>query len=159
MDISGLETRVLGPAGLADYHAHLRRLDRTSRRSRFAATVDDLSIDCHCLQLAAQDAIIIGAFTGGAMRGGAEIVPAGPGRAEAAFTVEEAYQAHGIGGVLLDNAIRAAREAGVRELLFEVLADNSAMIELIRRNGGCVTDRGPMLSLRIALADTALSAA
>ena len=159
VDIAAFETRVLGSAELADYDAHLKRLDHASRRSRFAAVVDDISIDTHCLRLASEGATVIGAFADGELRGAAEIVAAGAGCAEAAFTVEPDYQAHGIGGVLIENVIDAARATGLRELLFEVLAGNGAMIGLIRRHGGRVVERGPMISFTIALMDADRSAA
>ena len=43
--VHAAEIRVLGPSAIEDYHAHLLRLDRTSR---FPAA-DDRSIDTHCL--------------------------------------------------------------------------------------------------------------
>ena len=134
--ISAIQTRVLGRTEFADYEAHLKRLDCASRRARFAGTIDDVSIDTHCTHLADENAIVIGAFCDGVLCGAAEIVPVRCGRAEAAFTVEQHHQAQGIGGVLMRAVIDAVRDAGISKLLFEVLPDNSAMIGLIRRNGG-----------------------
>ena len=55
--------------------------------------------------------------------------------------------------------IDAVRDAGISKLLFEVLPDNSAMIGLIRRNGGQIVERGPMLGLVIDLTESERSAA
>lgn len=87
--VHAAEIRVLSPSAIEDYHAHLLRLDRTSR---FPGT-DDRSIDNHCLGLVASGAILIGAFVKGVMRAGAEIVPDRTARrAEAAITIEDGYE-------------------------------------------------------------------
>ena len=57
----GAEIRVLGPAEIEDYHAHLVRLDRTSR----LPGTDDRAIQMHCLELLSNNAILIGAFVDG----------------------------------------------------------------------------------------------
>lgn len=151
MDTLNLVVRRLGPAELADYDAHLKRLDRRSRRSRFAATVDDLSIDSHCLQLATQDVILLGGFVDGVMCGGAEIVLCGNRTAEAAFTVEPQWQGRGIGRALFTLALAAAREAGLRELQIEVLGGSPAMIRLVKASGGRLIGLGQSLSYRVEL--------
>ena len=52
----GAEIRVLGPAEIEDYHAHLVRLDRLSC---FPGT-DDRAIETHCLELLSAGAITAG---------------------------------------------------------------------------------------------------
>ena len=89
---TGPKFAVLGPTAIEDYHAHLVRLDRTSR----FPGADDRSIDAHCLDLIAAGAILIGAYVNGVMRAGAEIVPDRTARrAEAAITIENGYQDRG----------------------------------------------------------------
>ncbi|AWL96109.1 MULTISPECIES: GNAT family N-acetyltransferase [Bradyrhizobium] len=67
--------------------------------------------------------------------GGARYVAAGPGCAETAFMVIDAWQGRGIGGLLLRHLISLAREARLKELTAEVLPDNAAMLSLLGRFG------------------------
>ena len=87
------EIRVLSPGSIEDFHAHLVRLDRTSR---FPGE-DDRAIDTHCLGLISAGAILIGVFVDGVMRGGAEIIPDRTARrAEAAITIEDGFHDRGL---------------------------------------------------------------
>lgn len=87
------EIRVLSPGSIEDFHAHLVRLDRSSR---FPGE-DDRAIDTHCLGLIAAGAILIGAFIDGVLRAAAEIIPDRTARrAEAAITIENGYQDRGL---------------------------------------------------------------
>ncbi|MBV9985851.1 GNAT family N-acetyltransferase [Bradyrhizobium sp.] len=67
--------------------------------------------------------------------GGGRYVMTEPGRAELAFVVVDAYQGHGIGTALLRHLITLAREAGLRELVAEVLPENGAMLAVFDRLG------------------------
>jgi GNAT superfamily N-acetyltransferase len=62
-------------------------------------------------------------------------------RAEVAFAVVDAHQGRGIGTVLLDRLARIARAQGIEELHAEVLADNTAMLQVFRRSGFDVHER------------------
>ena len=87
------EIRVLSPGSIEDFHAHLVRLDRTSR---FPGE-DDRAIDTHCLGLITAGAILIGAYVDGVLRGGAEIVPDRTARrGEAAITIEDEFHDRGL---------------------------------------------------------------
>nr|WP_232072534.1 GNAT family N-acetyltransferase [Phytohabitans flavus] len=55
--------------------------------------------------------------------------------AEVAFVVEDAYQGRGIGSVLLEHLAAAAREAGLRRFVAEVLPENSAMLRVFADAG------------------------
>ena len=104
--VHAAEIRVLEPAAIEDYYAHLLRLDRTSR---FPGT-DDHAIDAHCLELIATGAIVIGAYVKGIMRAGAEIVPDRTARrAEAAITVEDGFHERGIEREITTRIIAEAR--------------------------------------------------
>lgn len=58
-----------------------------------------------------------------------------PGRAEVSFMVIDEYQGLGIGGLLFDHLARIARQAGLKEFVAEVLADNRAMLRVFERSG------------------------
>jgi hypothetical protein len=91
--VRAAEIRVLSPGSIEDFHAHLVRLDRTSR---FPGE-DDRAIDTHCLGLIAAGAILIGAFVDGVMRAAAEIIPDRTARrAEAAITIENGFHDRGL---------------------------------------------------------------
>ena len=55
--------------------------------------------------------------------------------AEFALTVADAWQAKGIGRVLLERLCELARKAGYQALLGRVLDDNKSMLDLARRLG------------------------
>ena len=65
----------------------------------------------------------------------ARYVPMGPGTAELALTVSDAYQGAGMGRLLLEALVRRAREDGLERLRAIVLLDNIAMLRLLQRYG------------------------
>ena len=56
-------------------------------------------------------------------------------RAEAAFTVEDAYQGRGIGTLLLEHLAEVAKSSGVEQIEADVLADNARMMEVFAESG------------------------
>ena len=107
------EVRVLGAAGIEDYHAHLVRLDRMSR---FPGT-DDRAIDSHCLNLLTAGVILVGCYIDGQMRAGAEIVPDRTARrAEAAITIENGFFDRGFERQLTERIIDEARRYHLNDL-------------------------------------------
>ena len=72
---------------------------------------------------------------------GGRYVLAKPGVAEVAFAVVDDYQGQGIGTKLMRHLVSIAREAGLRELIAEVLPDNQAMLSVFRRCGLKVATR------------------
>ena len=58
-----------------------------------------------------------------------------PGQAEIAFLVVDAYQGQGIGTILMRNLAVLARDAGLKELVAEVLPENAAMLKLFKKFG------------------------
>ena len=63
------------------------------------------------------------------------LTPQGP-CAEFSITVLDAEQGRGLGSALADAVMQAAAAAGIRQLCFEVLADNMQMRKLARHMGG-----------------------
>jgi hypothetical protein len=109
----GAEIRVLGPAEIEDYHAHLVRLDRTSR----LPGTDDRAIQTHCLELLGNNAILIGAFVDGVMRAACEIVPDRTARwGEAAITVENDFHDAGFERDLTTRVIEEASRYHLHDL-------------------------------------------
>ncbi len=118
------------------YRDHLLRLDAASRRSRFAGNVSDEFVYGYADLAFEFGAVIHGFFLDGALRGAAELRPIGPplGReAESAFSIEKLWQSHGVGSVLLERTLLAARNRGIKFVHMACLADNRRMLDLARK--------------------------
>jgi len=130
-----VDIRALRPDDRIEFAAAFRRVSSTSAYRRFFAVrrtfseaevafFTNVDFEKHVALVALVDEdgkpTIIGA---------GRYVVNGPGCAEVAFTVIDAYQSQGIGGALLRNIIGAARDAGLTTLVAEVLAENKAMIK------------------------------
>jgi len=118
------------------YRDHLLRLDAQSRRSRFAAPVSDDFLRRYVDLSRSLGTVVHGFFVNGTMRGAAELRPMGPAlarEAEAALSIEQAWQSHGIGSALLGRTLLAARNRGIKFLHMACLADNKRMQQLARK--------------------------
>lgn len=118
------------------YRDHLLRLDRDSRRNRFGGAVSDEFILNYIELSLGLDAVIHGFFVDGILRGVAELRPLGNGfadEAEAAFSIETPWQSNGVGTVLLERTLLAARNRGIKLLHMACLVNNARMIELARK--------------------------
>jgi RimJ/RimL family protein N-acetyltransferase len=67
--------------------------------------------------------------------GGGRFVVERPGRAEIAFAVIDQYQGRGLGAALLRHLVVLARNAGIKEFVAEVLADNTPMLKVFEKSG------------------------
>jgi RimJ/RimL family protein N-acetyltransferase len=67
--------------------------------------------------------------------GGGRYVVIRPGQAEIAFVVVDPYQAQGIGTILMRHLATLARNASLKELIAEVLPENTAMLKVFRKFG------------------------
>jgi len=67
--------------------------------------------------------------------GGGRYIVVQPGQAEIAFAVIDAYQGQGIGTILMRHLAVLARDAGLQELVAEVLPENTAMLKVFRKFG------------------------
>src|SRR5665213_1584750 len=120
--------------GEADaYRAHLLRLDRESRYRRFSGTVSDDIIAHHAASARGPGVVLHGFFIDGTLRGAAELRRIGSPfsrEAEAAFSIEQPWQSHGVGTVLLERTLLSARNRGATTLHMLCLADNERMQQL-----------------------------
>ncbi len=115
------------------YRDHLLRLDRESRNRRFSGAVSDESVARHAASAGGFGVVLHGFFADGVLRGAAELRSIGPVFAregEAAFSVELAWQSHGVGTVLLERTLLSARNRGIKLLRMHCLADNRRMQQL-----------------------------
>lgn len=117
------------------YRDHLLRLDRDSRYRRFSGAVSDDFIGRHAETASQAGVIVYGFFFEGVLRGAAELRPLGTftSEAEAAFGVEQPWQSHGVGTVLLERTLLSARNRGIKSLHMHCLAENQRMQQLARK--------------------------
>ena len=144
LTIDGVVRKLWKPDAAA-YADHLLRLDPTSRRSRFGGAVADSFLCHHANSAFDPNSVIYGFFADGVLRGAAELRPFGVGQAEAAFSIERSWQSHGVGTELLERALLAARNRGVKQLHITCLLENQRMQQLaqkfdaeMRRDFDCV---------------------
>jgi len=79
--------------------------------------------------------VLAGEADGQVIVGGGRYVVFAPGRAEMAFVVIDAWQARGIGSILMRHLIEIGRAAGLQELTAEVLPENAAMLRVFAKFG------------------------
>ena len=118
------------------YRDHLQRLDRDSRHRRFSGAVSDDFIARHAATANEPGVVVHGFFLDGVLRGAAELRPIGSlfsREAEAAFSVEQPWQSHGVGTVLLERTLLSARNRGITALHMHCLAENQRMQQLARK--------------------------
>jgi GNAT superfamily N-acetyltransferase len=118
------------------YRDHLLRLDRENRHRRFSGTVSDEFIIHHTASANEIGVVVHGFFVDGVLRGAAELRSFGSvfaREAEAAFSIEQPWQSHGVGTLLLERTLLSARNRGIKLLSMHCLADNQRMQQLARK--------------------------
>lgn len=136
-EATSLTIRKLWPHEWERFRDHLLRLDKESRRLRFAHAVADSFIEDYAGRMSEMGGIVVGAFIDGEVRAVAELRKLGDtwGReAEAAFSVERQFQDQGLGSELMGRIIRAARNRGVQLLYISCLAENARMQCIARKH-------------------------
>lgn len=80
-----------------------------------------------------------------------------PSIAEPAFTVVDAWQGKGLGRVLFQRLLAAAKERGVKRFRIEVLRENKAMLDLIEMtcSEAVCTPMGPVMQVEFEIPDVA----
>jgi GNAT superfamily N-acetyltransferase len=73
--------------------------------------------------------------SGSVIIGGGRYIVVRPGAAELAFAVVDEYQGQGIGAALLRHLALLARDAGIKELIAEVLPENLPMLKVFQNSG------------------------
>lgn len=129
--------RKLWPHEQALFRDHLLRLDKASRAMRFAHGVSDSFIEDYARHMADAGSTVFAYVEDGLVRAAAELKKLGTiwgSEAEAAFSVESAFQERGLGTELMGRVIRAARNRGVHLLYVSCLASNAGMQAIARRH-------------------------
>src|SRR5262249_43341193 len=108
-----------------------------SRRLRFAHSVSDSFIEDYALRMAEFGSVVYCFLVARRVRAAAELRRLGDSwgeEAEAAFSVERAYQDQGIGTELMGRIVRSARNRSIRRLYMSCLAENSKMQAIARKH-------------------------
>ena len=118
------------------YRDHLLRLDHESRRNRFCGTIAEDTIRSYAATARGPDVVLHGFFVDGVLRGVADlriVRPLDLQEAEAAFSIEKAWQSHGVGSALLERTLLSARNRGIKHLQVCCLMENQRMQHLARK--------------------------
>lgn len=129
--------RRLWPSEADKFRDHMLRLDKDSRRMRFAHAVADAFIEDYAGRMTEYGSVVYGYVVDGKVRAAAELRRLGDSwgeEAEAAFSVERAFQDHGIGTELMGRVVRAARNRSIKRLYMSCLAENSKMQSIARKH-------------------------
>lgn len=146
--MSSIEIRILGPACIEDYHAHLLRLDSSDRALRFVAGNDERGVDGHCLRLLSAQAVLIGAFADGILRAALEIIPDRTGRrAEAVLTAEHGVTPPAAFPLLIGRLVDEARSYRLGEVRLHGL-DNPVPAERAALSDDVEVEIGSPIVLR-----------
>lgn len=128
--------RKLWPHETAKFRDHLLRLDKQSRRMRFAHGVSDSFIEDYAQRMTEMGSLVYGYVDEEEVRAAAELRKLADTwgyEAEAAFSVEPTHQDLGIGTELMGRVIRSARNRGVRRLYMSCLPENAKMQAIARK--------------------------
>lgn len=153
-----MEIRALKPAdraGLLDAVAHMSEEARyrrffapkrsfTEKEIEFYLNVDFVS---HVALVA-----VVDEAGGPVIAGGGRYIVSEAGRAEVAFSVDDAHQGQGIGSALMRHLVVIARAAGLKALIAEVLPDNAPMLKVFERCGLAITTRREAGVVHVTLA-------
>jgi len=143
------------------YRDYLLRLDKDSRHRRFSGTVSDEVIARHAATASGTGVVVHGFFVDGVLRGTAELRRDGPvlsREGEAAFSIEQPWQSHGVGTELLERTLLSARNRGITHLKMHCLANNRRMQQLARKfEAGLSFDFGGVVGKVVPPRSTMLS--
>ncbi len=118
------------------YRDHLLRLDPESRHRRFSGAISDEIIAHHAATISKIGVVVHGFFVDGVLRGASELRHIGSAfshEAEAAFSIEQPWQSHGVGTELLERTLLSARNRGITAVHMQWLPDNQRMQQLARK--------------------------
>ena len=147
--VASVALREIRPDDAAALQAFVRTLSPMSRRLRFHAALNELTESAlQALTRVDQRAHV--AFVLTTMEHGAErivgearyVVSCDKETADFAIAVADGFRGLGLAERLMAALLRAARAAGLRWLIGEVLADNARMLAFARRCGFAATTRG-----------------
>ena len=138
----------LTPANKGQIQSGLKFMSHESIRNRFMGSKKEFTeteLD-HLTSLDGKNHYALGVEEAGETRRGIAVIrmvrsEADYRKAEIAITIIDEFQRIGLGTLLLDLIILAARERGIDQYSFTFMPQNDGIIKLIRKKGVPVTER------------------
>ncbi|WP_051772359.1 bifunctional acetate--CoA ligase family protein/GNAT family N-acetyltransferase [Saccharothrix sp. NRRL B-16314] len=152
-DGSVVALRELGPADADALSALHRDLPVDDRYLRFFSSAPR-HLDEFVARLTSPEEprhVVIGAFASDVLVGAASYVPLDDDTAEVALVVAHDRQSHGVGTLLLEHLVSAARRRGVRRFRADVLTANSKMLRVFADLGLVSTSEADSGEVRVDL--------
>ncbi|WP_035844205.1 bifunctional acetate--CoA ligase family protein/GNAT family N-acetyltransferase [Kitasatospora azatica] len=152
-------TATIRPIGPADHAAvldlHAERMSEGSRRLRFfgaSRRAPQMTADRLCGPQRSE-LLVLGAWVDGELVGEADCEPVEgrPEAAELALAVADAWQHRGVGTLLIEHLVHAARKRGVQRFEADTLADNLAVHRLFTDLGLPVHRRYEQGEIRVVV--------
>jgi RimJ/RimL family protein N-acetyltransferase len=151
---SGWVFRKLWPQDAAALTAHLLRLDPEQRALRFGHGVADEWIARYCAGTDWLRSVTLGCWIAGDLRGVMELKMVDqvwPRHAEAALSVERAFEARGIGTELFRRGLLIARNRGITRIYMLCLPENHRVQQIARKLRPRVAHGGDQVECEIEL--------
>ena len=155
--LSWVPIRSLTPRHRPQILTHLLALGRDDRHLRFGYAAGSSQIEHYVEQIDFERDEVFGIFNRRlevvAMAHLASLGGAGgqPGAAEFGASVLAQARGRGLGSRLFERAVLHARNRGIDTLLIHALADNSAMLHIVRRAGAKIELEGPDATAHLKL--------
>jgi acetyltransferase len=153
-------TRPADALGIQDF---IRHLSAATRRARFFAPIHELAPAALARLTSRRASVFVAETVDGCIVALAEYAAGDDaGTCEVALVVADAWQGRGLGRLLMDRLLQAARAAGVERAVVDVLCGNDAMLALARRYdfaAACSPYDSTMRRLELDLRGAALAAA
>lgn len=127
--------------------SHLRSLGERSRLSRFRTMASDFWIDAYAEKIEPVEVLCI--RDAGRIVGVAELHEMGGDMIEVALSVSDCEQGHGLGRVLMDEAVACARRLGAHEVILGFSYDNNALRRLTLRHNARLEREGSEVEAHI----------
>ena len=146
--------RKLWPQDAGALTAHLLRLDPEQRAFRFGHVVADEWIVRYCADTDWTRSVTLGCWIAGDLRGIMELKMVDrvwPRHAEAALSVERAFEARGIGTELFDRGLLIARNRGITRICVLCLPENHRMQQIVQKLRPRVAQSGDQVECEIEL--------
>jgi RimJ/RimL family protein N-acetyltransferase len=146
--------RKLWPRDAGALTIHLLRLDTEQRAFRFGYAVSDAWIEAYCAGTDWTRSVTLGCWIAGELRGVAELklLDRGwPPSAEAALSVDRAFESRGMGTELCRRGLVIARNRGVSRVFMLCLPENRRIRRLIARFNPKYSFNGDQVDCEIAL--------
>ena len=152
---SGWVFRKLWPQDAEAFGAHLLRLDPQQRSFRFGRAVADEWVARYAASTDWFRSVTLGCWIGGELRGAGELKALGrawPPMAEAALSVERAFEGRGIGTALFQRGLVIARNRGIARVSMLCLPENLRIQRIVRKVQPKLVFSGDQIECQLGLA-------